>query len=448
VTRLFRKLGITERIALVLTVLYGVGVVALLQYDALYLGFQEIDFLRIKPILVGVQYGIYISLPIVVFVVPACLVARLRGCIAIRMVFAVFSMAFLFGAAGMMLHYFLPYSYKTNVYGVPSEGLAIILNVWKIYFHFGVHWMGLLLLAICTIQIWHFKETLWLKKTGILCGILGMVTLVYPFNEDFYMNVSQSAGGGAPKAGILTLVDPGSEIKNGNQLYATEDAELSKPCFLLYEDDECALISEMFLNHRFLKSLNHNSITRSIFRYDKSKIRQFTPISYYQMWNCGNASIITNSLSGDVIQHLDFCAMGLMVPVDSKKAGVADVYACCMTTNMPEMVMWIDNDGCTCVRANHVSLAPSLGSNIVAHMTFPTIPFARGVQIWQWERMMTNECPNVGIRIDNLPKCPVGYQWRGLVMNFRCNFIYDIILPWEKTIIDDKTLVARKKREP
>lgn len=439
--KLFLRLNMLERIALVLSSLYGIGVIAMLQYSALYLGFEKIDFLRIKPILVGVQYVIYVGLPILVFVSPIWVVMRIKARCIYRILIACLMMAVLFTLTGMMFHYFLPYAYMTNICGVPVDGFAVVLNVWCIYFHLGVHWIGFVALLMAAVISLANRGTRTLKISLVFIGVS---SLFYPFNQDVYMNVSQGAGGGAPKAGIITIDDPCLPLKSGNVLYSVGAAEVSKPCFVLYEDSDSVLISEMFLNRKFLSTLNENSITRSITRYDKTKIRQFAPISYYQMWRSGDASIITNSLTGDVIHQLDFSVVGLLSPTNDINC-ISDMFAEYQTTNMPELVLWIDNDGCSRTRANHVSYTPSSGSNVVVHIEFTTVPISKGVQVWQWEQLMTTNCRNVGVRIDNLPHCPENYKWENLAMGFRCNFIHYIELSWPRVIVDNTKLFARKK---
>lgn len=454
IKKVFSKLNTLERVALVVSVLYGTGVIALLQHSALYLGFEEIDFLRVKTVIVGVQYWIYVLLPFAVLFVPILSFLRMRFKLWMRILGGALGTVVGLVLSGMMFHYFMPSIAIADFHGITWGWLPIAGNFWRMYFYWDAHIVGHVLVCLGSCFMWMrmcYERRKWVQRIPRIAivsqVVVGSVWLMYFFNRDCYMNISQAACGGAPKAGIVTLVDPGPEIKSGNQLYSHDDTELLKPCFLLYEDNECALFSEMFLNQRYLRTLNENSIARSIFRYDKSKIRQFTPISYFQAWRQGSTSIITNSLAGDVIQHLDFCAVGLMIPAGAKARDSAAACANCWTTNMPEMVLWIDDDGSVRVRANHVSLTPSRGSNIVVHVNFPTVPYARGVQIWQWEEVMTNSLSrNVGLRIDNLPRCPTGYQWKGLYLNFRCNFIYDIMLPWEKTIVDEKTLMAKKKR--
>ena len=68
------KLSLLELVSMIAMLLYGIGVVVLMQYNSLYLGFEEFDFLRLKPILVGLQFVIYMALPYVVFFLPFVIV--------------------------------------------------------------------------------------------------------------------------------------------------------------------------------------------------------------------------------------------------------------------------------------------------------------------------------------------------------------------------------------
>ena len=453
IRKLLSKLNLLERIGLFLTVLYGTGVILLVQHSAMYLGFEDIDFLRLKPILVGLQYFIYILAPLVVCVMPF-IVSRM--CFARRIYRLTFACALVVLALVMipiMVHYFMPCIGLAAFHGVTWWWIPVIGNFWSLYFYWDLHLVGhTMLLAsefLLAFQL-HKSSRYRLRKIcrmGICFLVLiGSAWLMYYFNRDFYMNISQAAGGGAPKAGIITIREPSHEMSRSNLLYANDDEEISKPCFLLYEGDDYVLTSEMFLEHRHLKSLNENSIVRSVSRVEKSRVVEFSPISYHQMWREGNASILTNTISGDVIHHLGLSAVGIMIPVGSGLC--ADVNADWRMTNMPEMVLWIDDEGSLRTRASRVSLSPSQETNLVCHMEFSSIPCNRGIQIWQWERLMTNSIPNVGLRIEKLPMCPNGYQWDRMVLQFRCNFIYSFDLPWERVITDNKVLVARKKGNP
>jgi len=439
-----------ERIGLLLSILYGTGVVALVQHSSLYLGFEEIDFLRIKPIIVGLQYYIYISIPFVATVLPFVVTWRCYSRTSIRILFGISGVFSAVIMIPMMLHYFMPCIYMADFMGITWGWVPIVANFWKLYLYWDCHWVGhcLIWISLCAFCYGAHKSRLRrIRKMSRLlmsaCSLIGMIWLLYFFNRDFYMNISQAAGGGAPKAGIITIKDPCTAMSRMNTLYANIDGEISKPCFLLYEGDDYVLTSEMFLNHHYMKSLNENSITRSVFRHDKSRVVQFSPISYYQMWRKGNASIITNSISGDVIQHLGFHMVGWMVP--EKQPIAAELKADYVSTNMPELVFWIENEGSSGTQASHVSLSPSQGSNIVCHIDFPLVSCQRGVQIWQWEHLMTNTFPNAGVRISNLPAVPNGFRWDRVVLVFNCNFIYPIELPWTKVILDDNTFVAHKK---
>lgn len=257
------------------------------------------------------------------------------------------------------------------------------------------------------------------------------------------MNISQSAGGGAPKAGVLTLVNPTCAMTKANVFYANNDHEITKPCFLLDEDDDSILISEMFLEQEQMKSLNERSILNSLSRINKSHVAQFSPVSYFQMWHNGSASILTNSLPTDVLHHLELTVVAVLSPRGAKDS--ADHQAYSRTTNMPEVAFWFDDRGCVRAVADYVSFAPSANTNLVCHIKFSSMPCQSGIQIWQWEHLMTNAAVNIGMTITNFPRCPDGYVWRNAMAVFRCNFLCAVALPLKMTLEAEDRIVADKR---
>ncbi len=452
---LFKRLNLVERVGLLLAVLYGTGVVALVQFSSMYLGFESIDFLRLKPILVGIQFYLYCLIPFATFCLPYVLLSRLAVRIWCRILFGIVGACVMFVGVALMFHYFLPCVRIADFYGMNFWAVPVVANFWHLFWGWSVLAHLLVCVPLCALM----RQPYPLRLVPFLGGscrrkicsfalllLVGMASLLFPFNRNLYMNISQSAGGGAPKAGILTLVNPTRVMAQSNVFYANDDHEITKPCFLLDEDDDSILISEMFLEQERMKSLNERSILNSLSRIDKSHVAQFSPVSYFQMWHDGSAAILTNSLPTDVLHHLEMTVVAVLSPCEIKVS--ADHQVCCQTTNTPEVAFWLDDRGCVRAVADYVSFAPSSDTNLVCYIKFSSMPCQSGIQIWQWAHLMTNAMINVGMTITNFPRCPDGYMWRKAMAVFRCNFLCNVELPLEMTLETEDRLVARKREDP
>ena len=451
--RLFNRLNLVERVGLLLAVLYGTGVVALVQFSSLYWGFESIDFLRLKPILVGIQFYLYCLIPFATFCLPYILTARLTVNRFWRVLFGVVGMCAMLVAVALMFHYFLPCVQIADFYGFDFWAVPVVANFWRLFLGWSIlaHLIVCVSLCVLLVKPRHLQRLPFLTvshrtkiPSQVLFLLVGMVTLLFSFNRNLYMNISQSAGGGAPKAGILTLVNPTRVMTRANVFYANDEHEITKPCFLLDEDDDSILISEMFLEQERMKSLNERSILNSLSRIDKSHVAQFSPVSYFQMWHDGSALILTNSLPTDVLHHLELTVVAVLSPRKVKDS--ADRQAYFQVTNTPEVAFWLDDRGCVRAVADYVSFAPSANTNLVCHIKFSSMPCQSGIQIWQWEHLMTNAMTNIGMTITNFPRCPDGYVWRNAMAVFRCNFLCAVELPLEMTLEAEDRMVARKRK--
>ena len=460
---LLKKLSLLERLALALSVLYGIGVVLLLEHSSLYIGFEKIDFLRLKPILVGLQFVIYLFVPFVVFILPAIFVFRTKWAWWIKSITVLIGVLFLMVCVAVMLHYFIPYTYRKGLTKDVWYYLLVVRNFWRMYFYLDMHIVALSLFSVSVmlfmkhIQNFTVNHVRWVKQVRYVRYIAvtllgtGMSMAMFFFNRDVYMNISQSAGGGAPIAGIITIANPGQFLKSSNVYYAQDEEELSKPCFLVQEDSESVYISEMFEFTDKIAYLRNTSVPSSICRVPKQNVIQFAPVSYYQMWNKYLAEKIAGELEFDVLQHVNMY-LGIQLqsvrPVDPL---IVQSEAFLSTTNTPILTMWIDGDGVDKISANSLSIVPDKGTNLLVKMVFGPFKCQKGRQVVQWHYLLTNSLNQVGFKIDNLPGLPSGYEWGcGFAMGVECNYLssFDIMQEYQPQYLrkdGELSLMIRKK---
>ena len=457
---LLKKLSLLERLAFALSVLYGIGVILLLEHSSLYIGFEKIDFLRLKPILVGLQFVIYLFVPFVVFILPVILVSRTKWPWWGKALTVFIGILFLMVCVAVMFHYFIPYTYRKGLTKDAWYYLLVVKNFWQMYLYWDVHIIALslfslsILLLVAPLQKFVVKYCRFVKnmRVAILTSLfLGTIMSMFFFDRDVYMNISQSAGGGAPIAGIITIANPGQFLTSSNVYYSYSDDELSKPCFLIQEDSEYVYISEMFEFSEWIAYLRSASLPLSICRIPKQHVVQFAPISYYQMWHQYLAEKIAGELEYDVLQHVKMYFGVEMAPIQSVNPLIAQSMAFFATTNTPTLTMWIDKDGVDRVEANSVSLVPENGTNLLVKMVFGPLRCQKGRQVVQWHYLLTNSLNQVGFKIENLPELPLGYEWGcGFAMGVECNYLssFDIMQEYQPQYLRENgklSLMIRKK---
>ncbi len=439
--KLVKKLSLIERLALVLSILYGIGVVLLLEHCSLYLGFERIDFLRLKPILVGLQFVIYLFVPFFVFALPVFYVSRIKRPFWIRIPLCVVLILILMASVATMLHYFIPYTTSKGFSKDSWYYYTVTRNFWRLYLYWDIHIVALTLFSaslvmmmkpIQTFMLGHWR---WVKNASVIRSIaltflgIGAVTAMFFFNKDVYMNIRQSAGGGAPIAGIITIANPGEFLTSSNFIYSETENELSKPCFLVEEDSEWFYISEMFGFYGNATFVSVESIPLSICRIPKQNVIQFSPISYYQMWHESLVETIAPALEYDVLQHLSMTVQIQMRPTQPCDSMKLESEAVKCTTNTPVLTLWIDGDGVDVVPARSYHIVPEGGTNLLAKMIFGPLSCLRGRQIAEYRHLLTNSTQRVGLKIDNLPTLPSGFVWGPrLGIGVECNYLYSFDL--------------------
>ena len=232
----FRGLNAIEKIAIVLSFFYGLGIVSLIQYNAFYTGGECLDFLRIKPILVGIQYSVYLLLPALIFGVTILVFKnKNRVKIWLRLIYSVVWFIFLMMASGVVLHYFVPFTYNNaETFNEIYFYLWVTLQFWSMYFYWDFfHIIGMLCLLYLSWRI-VFRRNLFGNKFDIGLAIFCIVVNLHYFNKDVYINIVQSAGGGAPRAGIITIVNPTESMKRNNNSDLFQKCILHRKPFLAY----------------------------------------------------------------------------------------------------------------------------------------------------------------------------------------------------------------------
>ena len=65
-----KRMRVPEMFLLGLSVLYGLGLLVLVQHHSLLIGYEDFNIVRVKPIIVGIEYLFYLAIPIAVGALP------------------------------------------------------------------------------------------------------------------------------------------------------------------------------------------------------------------------------------------------------------------------------------------------------------------------------------------------------------------------------------------
>ena len=442
----FGGLNAIEKIAIVLSFFYGLGIVSLIQYNAFYTGGECLDFLRIKPILVGIQYSIYLLLPGLIFGVTISVLKNTKQVrLWLRMISSVVLFLFLMMASSVALHYFVPFTYSNaEAFNEIYFYWWVALQFWSMYFYWDFfHCIGMLCLLYLSWRI-VFRRNLFGTKSDVWVIISCVVVNLHYFNKDVYINIVQSAGGGAPRAGIITIVNPTESMKRNNKDYHVGDNEIVKPCFVLEENRDHFIIAEMFNNYSNRKTLSEADMRASATRIDRSSVKQFSGINYMLGFRNSVAEKNSGNLGWDVVHHLDVILNIGFAPESS--AGKIDwnvpLYGGNVTNDI--LLSWWDGDnGVASGRTRIVHAGLTDGSNVVQQIKFSGVEFPRGTYAWSLRDMLRK--PDTRIRIDSLPAIPKGYKYSMVQLVFVCNFIYDVAAPWNVRMLDGNTLIVETK---
>ena len=436
----FRGLNAIEKIAIVLSFFYGLGIVSLIQYNAFYTGGECLDFLRIKPILVGLQYFIYRSLPAFVLYVPMYVANRIKSIhLLLRIVVAFVFCLFLLMATSVMLHYFIPF---LNIDAPSDEGSfwwRTTLRFWSMYFYWDFyHAIGMGLVFYISWMI-VFRRHLFRRKYNVgllvLCGIMNL----FYFNKDMYVNIVQSAGGGAPRAGIITISNPPEIMKRQNQNYGVYNEEITKPCFILEENNDYFIIAEMFNNYPNRHFVSEADIRASATRIERNSVKRFCAINYALGFRNADSIKYQKNLVWDTIHHLDIILNLRFTPNKGSALTDWNIPFYGNVTNDITLSWWDADNGVMSCRTRCVNVGLSKVTNLLQQIKFSGARIPRGIHVQALQDTLKKNGNR--LRIDHMPETPHGYRYMDAQLIFVCNFLYDIYLPWKGTLTDGRSLL-------
>ena len=327
-----------EWVATALSVFYCVGVVPLLQYNSIHFGDFDFDFVRVKPIIVGISYFIYLALPLVVVFLP--FIATSRKCfnwfwdwwavrverpiwmrtvvgVFIRIVLLIVLMLVLGFALGLMLHYFIPYTEHLFVLH-PSPWVSlpqISWAFWQLYTYQDLHLLGFLLLGVaCTLEAFRYCAVVRFSTKGrrrffsmvtTTCTTLGFFINMFYFTRDVYPNISQAAAGGAPVTGILTIECPGEQERRGFDGRIEDCNEITKLCSVVQADATYVYIDDQLANDRGIRSGSCRTTRYNSTRIRKEDVKQFTPLNIPMYCRRGFRTILGAGLRDGIVLDVD-----------------------------------------------------------------------------------------------------------------------------------------------
>lgn len=248
IRKFFGRLSPLERVAIVMSGLYSLGMAILIQYNSQSLGLALVDYLRLKPILVGISYMIYLAIPAALFIGPLFLMSWKKGLgTAGKIVFFLFYTVIMAWALPTTMCYFFPFMHVGRFYPQSLWGIWAInfSDFWFLYWTADVaYWIGMsccLLASALLVERLAGRELLpWLpwrnsRSAMPILLVVGGTILIYYFNHNVYRNLSQSIGGGAPIAGIMTYRKsvPDTAEGDGSAANAPRIVEETIPCWLL-----------------------------------------------------------------------------------------------------------------------------------------------------------------------------------------------------------------------
>lgn len=436
-----------EKMALALSFFYGLGIVSLIQYNAFYTGGECLDFLRIKPILVGLQYTIYLALPAIVLGVPLSFYNRCKRIHwGPRILMAIVLGLFLMLATGVMLHYFVPFTHNVASLNSVNYYLVVAWQFWCMYFYWDFFHVIGIGLVLCLVWIFVFKCQLfgWRCKTCML--VLSIVMNFYYFNKDMYVNIVQSAGGGAPRAGIITISNPSEIMKKQNENYFVGENEILKPCFILEENNDHFIIAEMFNNYPNRHLMSESDMRASATRINRDSVKQFSAINYFLGFKDADSIKFQKNLNLDTIHHLEVVLNLRFAPLSASRSDAWNIPSYGNVTNEIVFSWWHADGGVLSAKARRINVGLKDGTNLVQQIKFSGVEFPGGIYVWSLQDMLKKS--NNRIRIDHLPTVPNGYRLLEVQLIFVCNFIYDILPPWKRFLIEGDALLIGTREEP
>ena len=431
-----------ERIAAVLSIFYVVGVVLLLQYNSICFGDIDFDFIRIKPIIVGIEYFIYLALPLVIICVPMILTSKrvfgwfwiwfyrgkkkvkvplwYRACgVLVHSMFYLLEAAILIFISGLMFHYFFPYTeyFLPNGDRFPSgDILALIMiscSFWRIYCCWDISLIGFLCLFVGAIlstckycKYVEFRSAAARRFYCIFVMVfipLGFLTNMFYFLRDVYPNISQAAGGGAPISGIITIESPGEQLRYDSNGEFIECSEITKFCSVLQTTPDFWFIDEQLINDQAMVK-GDNLRTKPI-RVRAADIKQFTPLKIPTFYHNGIRQTFHQDTWLDFVHNIDSFVEFTFAAKDVLNA-TRGVY-CFNTTNEVEVLLFANNFPFVRMKTARQNVMRTSLTNLHYKVEFRHLPIPPKTVVPEFMNSFTNKTAGFECVLRNLPILPV-----------------------------------------
>ena len=444
-----------ERIAAVLSICYVVGVVLLLQYNSIYFGNIDFDFVRIKPIIVGIEYFIYLGLPLVVVCVPMILTSKrvfgwfwiwfykgkkkvslwhqILGML-VHAILYLLEVAVIVFISGLMLHYFLPYTeyFLPNGYKFPDDGLfawiMISCSFWRVYYCWDVS----LIVFLCLLTgalLWACKFCKYVTLRSavaqriyymfVLIVIpLGFLTNMFYFLRDVYPNISQAAGGGAPVSGIITLDSPGEQLRHDSDGEVLECGEVTKFCSVMQTTADFWFIDEHLINDQTM--MRNNNLRAKPTRVRVVDIKQFTPLTIPTFYHNGIRQTFHQDTWLDFVHNIDSFVEFTFAARDGLNATRGVYYF--NTTNEVEILLFANKFPFVRMKTDRQKIMRTSVTNLCYKIEFRHLPIPPKTVVPEFMNAFTNKTAGFECVFRNLPTLPKNVVPVGVSFGFIINY--------------------------
>ena len=453
----FLKRFSLERIAAVLSICYVVGVVLLLQYNSIYFGNIDFDFIRIKPIIVGIEYFIYLGLPLVVVCVPMILTSKrvfgwfwiwfyrgkgkgnvplwYRVCgILVHSVLYLLEVAILIFISGLMFHYFFPYTeyFLPNGDRFPSgdilASIMISCSFWRIYYCWDISLIGFFCLFVGAIlSTCKFCKYIMFRSAAarrfycifVLIFIpIAFLTNMFYFLRDVYPNISQAAGGGAPVSGIITLDSPGEQLRHDPDGKVRECGEITKFCSVMQTTADFWFIDEQLIDDQAM--MRGNNLRAKPTRVRVADIKQFTPLQIPTFYHNGIRHAFHQYTWLDFVHNIDSFVEFTFAAKDVLYA-TRGTY-CFNTTNEVEILLFANKFPFIRMKTDRQRIMRTSVTNLCYKIEFRHLPIPPKTVVPEFMNAFTNKTAGFECVFRNLPTLPTNVVPVGVSFGFIINY--------------------------
>ena len=436
--RILRRISL-ERITIAVSTCYMVGVALLLQYNSIYVGDGDFDFARIKPIIVGIEYLLYLSLPLLVVCIPIIITSKKHlgwfwiwicsrklivshrwVCWVARGLLCGLLMAILLFVFGVMFHYFLPYTEymlpSAMRKGISLSSLAMIaVYFWGIYICWDICLLAFIALLVVSLT-WTFKHCGYISiRTAISRRIyyalvmlllpLGFIINMFYFLRDVYPNISQAVAGGAPVSGIITIEAPGEQLCCDSYGNLISKREITRFCSVLNRDENFWVIDEQLISDVNL-GIEYPSfeLRPKTTRIRSCDVKQFTPLKIPMFIREGRRRLFFQDMLNEFVHEIDMfleLRFTTLTPIETVKAIGAfnttnDISATCITDNLP---LWK-------LHSPDQYVLKEGSTNFCYHINYRHLPLPTILTVSEFKDILTNDNVWAGYIYSNLPEIP------------------------------------------